>query len=79
MSARKIDHLIAGAGIHRKTLIATTLLLLALLAALIVRLDNVTGVKRLWDVLDYGVAGVIILLYCGLLLCVNRTGRGMKL
>ena len=74
-----IDHLVAGTGIHRKTLIATALLLLALLAALIMRLDNVSGVTRLWDVLDYGVAGVIVLLYCGLLLCVNRTGRGMKL
>ena len=79
VGTKGVDHLIAGAGIHRKTLIATTLLLLALLAALIMRLDNVAGVTRLSDVLDYGVAGVIILLYCGLLLCVNRTGRGMKL
>ena len=74
-----VDHLIAGAGIHRKTLIATTLLLLALLAALIMRLDVVTGARNLSDVLDYGVAGVLILLYCALLLCINRTGRRMRL
>ena len=46
---------------------------------MIMRLDIVTGARNLSDVLDYGVAGVIVLLYCALLLCINRTGRRMRL
>jgi uncharacterized membrane protein YfhO len=78
VSVKNIDCLVRG-SIHRKTLVVTAFLLLAGLIALFVRLDAVNDSKSLLDLLDYGIAGVLILLYFLLLLCVNPLGRGVLL
>ncbi|MBM4310596.1 MAG: YfhO family protein [Deltaproteobacteria bacterium] len=71
VGAKALDHLVRTGNVHKKTLAATALVLFSLLAAVILRL-NAYGSGR--DLLDYGAAGVIIALYCGVFMCMSRAG-----